>query len=65
VFAPFYRVSDKLRDGVTGTGIGLAIARELARLNGGDLELVDAEKGTCFRLTLVNQGEEGHESPRS
>lgn len=52
IFQPFYRLSDKLADGVTGTGIGLSIARDLARLHGGDLVLVPAEKGACFRLTL-------------
>lgn len=52
VFRPFYRVSDKLTDGVTGTGIGLSIARELARLSGGRLSLVPSERGTCFELTL-------------
>ncbi len=64
VFAPFYRASDKLTDGVTGTGIGLAIARELARINGGELELVEARAGACFRLTLPSRSEEEDESPR-
>ncbi len=54
IFAPFYRVSDKLTDGVTGTGIGLTISRELARRNGGELELVSAERGTRFRLVLAH-----------
>jgi signal transduction histidine kinase len=52
IFAPFYRVSDKLTDGVTGTGIGLTIARDLARLHGGDLVLLSGEGGAAFRLTL-------------
>lgn len=39
VFEPFYRVSNRLSDGVAGTGIGLTIARELARLHGGDVAL--------------------------
>lgn len=54
IFQPFYRVSDKLSDGVTGTGIGLSIARELARLHGGDLALIGADGGTTFELTLPN-----------
>ncbi len=65
IFAPFYRVSDKLTDGVTGTGIGLAISRELARQNGGELELVASERGACFRLTLPNHREADDEGTGS
>jgi signal transduction histidine kinase len=52
VFQPFYRVSSLLSDGVTGTGIGLDIARQLARLHGGDLVLQDVAIGACFTVTL-------------
>jgi len=52
VFRPFYRIDDKLTEGVAGTGIGLSIARELARLHGGDLSVDPADSGACFRLTL-------------
>lgn len=52
IFLPFYRVSDRLTDGVAGTGIGLALARDLARLHGGDLVLLPSERGACFQLTL-------------
>jgi len=53
VFQPFYRVSSKLSDGVAGTGIGLDIARKLARLHGGDLNLVPCDSGACFELNLA------------
>jgi signal transduction histidine kinase len=52
VFEPFVRLSDQLTEGVSGTGIGLAIARELARLHAGDLRLVATERGACFELEL-------------
>ena len=58
IFEAFYRVSDKLTDGVAGTGIGLAIARELARLHGGDLTLEPSARGACFRLRIHTPGGE-------
>ena len=39
-------------DGVSGTGIGLSIVRELACLHGGDISLMPTEKGATFQLTL-------------
>jgi signal transduction histidine kinase len=53
IFAPFHRLSNRLSDGVTGTGIGLSIARDLARKHGGDLKVVPTEVGACFRLELL------------
>ncbi len=52
IFNAFYRISDKLTDGVAGTGIGLTIARDLARLHGGDLVLQPSERGAHFVVTL-------------
>lgn len=52
VFAPFERLDDRLSEGVSGTGIGLTIARELARLHGGDVCLLPSETGACFEVTL-------------
>ncbi len=52
IFQPFYRVSDRLSDGVTGTGIGLALSADLAQKNGGRLRLVADAAGACFELSL-------------
>lgn len=52
VFAPFTRLRNELTEGVTGTGIGLSIARDLARLHGGDLRLLPGSPGAAFELTM-------------
>ncbi len=63
VFEPFRRASDRVTDGVAGVGLGLDIARRLARLHGGDLRLVPSEVGACFELLIhaptVTDEEEG------
>lgn len=59
-------------EGKPGTGLGLALARELARHLGGHLELVSPpalveaslpERGNAFRLTLPLQPEGGEAPP--
>jgi signal transduction histidine kinase len=57
IFEPFERGSDSLVEGVSGTGIGLSIARDLCRLHGGDLKLIDSEQGACFEVTLQTEAE--------
>jgi signal transduction histidine kinase len=57
IFQPFARLDDRLTAGAAGTGLGLGIARDLARRHGGDLILESAERGASFLLTLP-QGEE-------
>ncbi len=55
VFAPFVRGSNEI-SAVAGTGIGLSIAGELARLHGGDLTLLDSATGCVFRVVLRSGG---------
>jgi len=53
VFDKFYRAKDKRIDTVTGTGLGLALAREVVRLHGGDIEVEsELNKGSTFTLRL-------------
>ncbi len=56
VFEPFERLRSDLDEGVSGTGIGLTISRELAELHGGSLEVCSQHKdGARFIITLPVQ----------
>lgn len=52
IFEAFYQVEDAPQK-AGGSGLGLALSRELIRLQGGDIE-VESEPGrqTCFRIIL-------------
>lgn len=53
VFEKFYRASDRRIKGITGTGLGLALAREMVRLHGGDIALQSQlDQGSTFTVTL-------------
>ena len=49
VFEPFVRLN---AEGTRGAGLGLAAARSIARAHGGDIVILDAEKGAKLRVTL-------------
>lgn len=56
IFDAFERLRSDLNEGVSGTGIGLTISRELADLHGGSLEVCSLYKdGARFILTLPVQ----------
>ena len=53
VFDPFWQVEQQKTRRAGGSGLGLTVSRRLARLLGGDLQLVrSSAEGTRFRLTL-------------
>lgn len=57
VFDRFYK-ADRSRTRTPGSGLGLGIARENARLHGGDLTAADTGSGARFELVLPEQEEE-------
>ena len=56
IFEKFYRAKDKRIAGITGSGLGLALAREVTRMHGGDISVQSQiDRGTTFTLTLPAQ----------
>jgi len=45
VFRPFYRLDEARNQDESGAGLGLAIARDIARSHGGDISLTDSPMG--------------------
>jgi PAS domain S-box-containing protein len=53
LFQKFYRASDPRVGKITGTGLGLALTREIARLHGGDVTIQsELDKGSTFTLSV-------------
>lgn len=53
IFDKFYRAKDARISSITGTGLGLTLARDVIRLHGGDIALKsETDKGSTFTITL-------------
>ncbi len=53
VFERFYRAKDSRITGITGSGIGLALARQVVRMHGGDITVrSQLDKGSTFSLSV-------------
>jgi len=56
IFERFYRSKDTRVESITGTGLGLTLARQVVRLHGGDISVTSAlNKGTTMTLTLPSK----------
>jgi signal transduction histidine kinase len=57
IFDQFYRAHDSLGSGIQGSGLGLTLARQIARAHGGDVTFERRENGgSCFVLKLPHPG---------
>ena len=52
IFQPFHRIHSSITEGVSGTGIGLTISRQLADSLNAEVLVSDANPGACFTLRL-------------
>ena len=59
IFEKFYRVSETIRDGVSGTGLGLTVVKEIIEAHKGEL-LVESQlnKGSKFTILLKHLANE-------
>ncbi len=58
IFEKFYRAHDLLSSGIQGSGLGLTIARQIARAHGGDVVCEPRDGGgSCFVLRIPISGE--------
>ena len=67
LFLPFSQADTSMARRFGGTGLGLALSRRLARLLGGQVEMVrsDPGVGTCFRVAIPVVMVEGSEMQES
>lgn len=60
IFEKFYRSKDRRISSITGSGIGLALARQVVRLHGGEITCTSQiDKGSTFALVLPGGAESG------
>jgi signal transduction histidine kinase len=55
--APFEATRRRRRAPTAGAGLGLSIAKGIVSAHGGQIELVPATRGTCFRIRLPVEAE--------
>lgn len=64
IFAAFYQGRARSAGPVKGSGLGLSIAKELIHLHHGTIEIIGADGGAHFRVTLPDiGGDDAHNDP--
>jgi two-component system phosphate regulon sensor histidine kinase PhoR len=59
IFERFYRAKDRRVSGITGSGLGLALSRQIARLHGGDVTVQSViDRGSTFTLRVPSGSSE-------
>jgi two-component system, OmpR family, sensor kinase len=51
-FQPFYRTQSAQASAKSGSGLGLAVCRSIARAHGGDVRLINAPDGFCAQVRV-------------
>jgi signal transduction histidine kinase len=60
IFDPFFRIPESAWLEVTGSGLGLSIARSLIEMMGGEIGVENnPDKGACFWFTLMSHRDRG------
>ena len=56
LFEPFKRGTDQRNDNVVGSGLGLSIVADCARMMHGDVACIDVDYAdVCFRISIPQQ----------
>jgi signal transduction histidine kinase len=56
IWRPYYRLAREHNRGIAGTGIGLAVAKDLATALNADLSISESREGACFIVSLQAGG---------